>query len=574
MRGSPATLRRPGRLLLLAAAVAGCTAAGGAPALSDNASRATSSDGALAVSAAGTILNRYAALAADALPGDLTLTVDTAASLGLAPGDLVLVMQMQGAVIDSSNAAGYGRVSARAGAGEYEIVQVGGVTGNVVAIDAGCVGLTRGYRADAATQLVRVPRFTTLDVLPGASVVAPPWDGRVGGVVALDVAEKFALAGTVDVSSAGFRGGVRDNVSANSGTADQEYRSSLGADGGEKGESIAGPGTIYDARFAGRYGRGAPANGGGGGTSHNGGGGGGANGDSGTGWSGDGVMDPATLGAAAWALDPAWARIGGRLTTSAGGGRGGYTFSFADRDALVVPPGDASWAGNLRRERGGHGGRPLKNDPGTALFLGGGGGAGDSNNDSGGSGGAGGGLVLLIADQIRGPGSIAANGGAGENTRNAGNDAPGGGGGGGTVVVVANLTSGLSIAANGGPGGQQAITTLEAEGPGGGGGGGYIAVAGGAPARVAVGGSNGTTNSASLVEFPANGATRGADGQPLGIAVPELLPVCRVSTVLPPGYAVAGSGGCDAAGGRAGAGVVATLFGLLALAFFRSRRAA
>ena len=487
-------------------------------------------DGVLTVSAPNTVLNRYAALGADATAGATSFVVSDVAALDdatygpLEPGDLVMLYQAQGASIDTSDTQSYGAVTNLNNAGRYEFVTVGSVNRatNTLTLAASCGGLKFSYNVLGKAQAVRVPQFAGLTVNSGASVTAPAWDGQTGGVVALHVRGAVMLNGTVDVSGRGFRGGALDNLTQSAGTNVTLYRSSNAADGAEKGESIAGYG---DAYAGGRYGRGAPANGGGGGNAHNAGGGGGANGNNGNLWSGQGVKDPASAYAAAWALDPNNASM-----NSSGGGRGGYTYSSTNKDAATVAPGDSTWGGNLRRERGGLGGRPLDNDPAGRLFFGGGGGAGDANNSSGGAGGGGGGLVYLIAGSVSGAGSVLANGANGADAKNTFNDAPGGGGGGGTVVIRSGALSGVNVQANGGNGGSQPITSNEAEGPGGGGGGGFIAVSGGSVSRSAGGGANGTTTSASLTEFPLNGATRGASGRanaPLGTT-----PVCTTAPDL------------------------------------------
>lgn len=494
---------------------------------------AIAEDGSLTVSLPGTVLNRYTSLAADAAAGTTTLVLTSAGELDApAPlgtfgaGDLLLVIQMQGATIDGTNSAAFGAVASLGGAGNYETVVVGAVNGNTVTINAGCGGLRNTYLTAGRTQVVRMPQLANLTVIGFGSIVPIPWNGSVGGVVALHVQGEARVDGSIDASSTGFRGGVVDLTSAAAGTDSTTYRSTDSDDGGEKGEGIAGFGVTYDA-IGGRYGRGAPANGGGGGTAHNGGGGGGANGANGNTWTGQGVMDPAAVGATAWALDPGYGAAGNQLTNSSGGGRGGYTYSANDADALTIAPGNAAWGGNNRRERGGLGGRPLDSDPAARLFIGGGGGAGDSNNGTGGAGGTGGGLVFLIADQLIGSGTVMANGDAGVPTTPAYNDGPGGGGGGGTIVVEANGISGPVFRANGGVGGSQPIVGNEAEGPGGGGSGGFIAISTGAPSRTAVGGANGTSISAAVTEFPSNGATGGAAGRIDGIVAPSSIPSCR-----------------------------------------------
>jgi hypothetical protein len=97
---------------MLGVAVSGATAA------------AVGQDGSMTVSAPGTVLNRYSALAADASAGSSTLVVASAGGLALVPGDLVLVIQMQGAVIDSSDTATFGAIASYGGAGTYELAPV------------------------------------------------------------------------------------------------------------------------------------------------------------------------------------------------------------------------------------------------------------------------------------------------------------------------------------------------------------------------------------------------------------------------------------------------------------------
>lgn len=473
-------------------------------------------NGALTVSAANTVVNTYTNVTANITAGATTIAVANSALTGgafgaspLAAGDLIMIIQMQGASISTADDVTYGTITSYNNAGLYEFACVSAVPNATTIALANPV--LNNYTATGKVQIVRIPRLTTLTV--SGTITAPAWNGTTGGVVAIETASTIALnnSPSIDVSGRGFRGGALDNSSQASGTAVTTFRSTVAADGGEKGESIAGYQTDYDG-IGGRYGRGAPANGGGGGNSHNAGGGGGANGNNGVAYTGSGNPSTSTPAwANAWNLEAS----GFATSTSSGGGRGGYTYAGSDQDALTVPPGNSAWAGNLRRNAGGRGGRPLS-VAGGRLFLGGGGGAGDANNNSGGAGGAGGGLVFIIAGgNVTGNGSIAANGAAGANTTGGHNDGPGGGGGGGTVVIynrAGNVANSITIAANGGAGGNQLITTNESEGPGGGGGGGYIAISSGSPTQTVNGAANGTTTSAALAEFTPNGATRGGSG--------------------------------------------------------------
>ncbi len=468
------------------------------------------------IAAAGLIVNRYTALAQNAAAGATAIAVTNAGALMAAPGDLLFVMQMQGATVDGTNTSAFGTVTGLNGAGSFEFVTVASVSADTITLAPGC-GLHNAYSAAGQTQVVWVPQYASLTVTAAGSITAPAWDGATGGVVVIET-QSAAVAGAIDVSGKGFRGGALSNFSANPPTATFQYRSTVATDGAEKGESIAGYESDYDvAAIGGRYSLGAIANGGGGGAAHNGGGGGGANGDDGDPWSGTGVVPPNANVPNPWSLDTAIETDAGFLRSS-GGGRGGYSFSLNAENPAVVAPGDLLWGGDDRQYRGGLGGRPLASDPSARLFLGGGGGAGNENNSSGGAGGAGGGLVYIVAGSVSGDGVVRADGAPGGSTPDmamTGRDAPGGGGGGGTIVISSPSLGMLTVAAHGGAGGDQFIEGFgsEAEGPAGGGGGGFIAVPGTGATATFPGGTGGTTDSPTFVTFPQNGATNGAAGK-------------------------------------------------------------
>ena len=315
-------------------------------------------DGDRTITSAGTLVNRYARLGADARPGDTQLSMGPTdlTALGVGIDDLVMVMQAQGAALgvpaDPLDPT-YGEVRDLGGAGLFELIRVVGVDpAGKVLLDETCGGLRNAYSVAGKAQVIRVPQFRTLRVNAGSSIAAAPWNGVTGGVVALRARFSVTLAGGLDVSGAGSRGGIPDRVSGVAAADQPAYYGAASASGGEKGEGVGGFGADYDA-VGGRHGRGAPANGGGGGNSHRSGGGGGGGAGAAAGWTGQGVMSGAVAGAAqAWPLDPGYQANGGKLTTSPGGGRGGYSASTTSLSPLTVPPGDPSWQGNLRRERG------------------------------------------------------------------------------------------------------------------------------------------------------------------------------------------------------------------------------
>lgn len=502
-------------------------------------------DGAKTVSSTQ-IVNEYTALTANAAVGASSISV-AASSLnansrfaaGLAPGDLIMIIQVQGAEVNVDSIAGfpastptdtsYGRIKNYRNCGNHELVQVASVP-NSTTITLDCP-LKYAYDVAGRVQVIRVPRYTTLTVNGSGKLRSQPWNGSTGGVLAVEVLGNTVINGSINLRGQGFRAGIRDSTTLLGGGFIGALKSE---EGGEKGEGIGGNAQDYQNIKA-RYCRGSIANGGGGGNAHNAGGGGGSNAGQLGNWTGMGNPDPSYN--AAWALEVP--SIAG--STSSGGGRGGYTFSSANLNPLTngcngpFGPFTYSWSGDNRRNVGGWGGRPLNYNTGK-IFMGGGGGAGEGNWENNayyaGSGGRGGGIVFIRSyGTVTGNDSIVVDGGAGQRSGDGinnpfftrGVDGAGGAGGGGAIIIQSTgNVSGIILSARGGKGGDQLISggsaagRSQAEGPGGGGGGGYIAVANGAPTRLATGGANGTTNSPDMnvsgQQFPPNGATAGGAG--------------------------------------------------------------
>jgi gliding motility-associated-like protein len=474
-------------------------------------------DGAVTITSANTVVNCYSPVTNDVIAGTSSVTVNNSGgnNCNWQCGELVMLVQMQGASINTSNTTSYGDITNYNNCGLYEFNYVAAYNGNTVIVQN---PWTNNYTGTGRVQLVKVPSYSSLTINAGASIVPMPWqDGgsfRKGGVVAIHCTGTVTVNGTISASAFGFRPGPTEQqtTSAGAGIA-LDYVANNANQGGEKGESIAGWGAEYTT---GRYGRGAPANGGGGGNGHNAGGGGGSNASNGNVYNGNGVMCTACPGTGAWLLDPFVVANGGVLANSSGGGRGGYTYGASNQNALVVGPQNAAWGGDYRDPVGGFGGRPLAIVPTTRIFLGGGGGAGDSNNNSNLEGGKGGGIVYVIATNITGTGSIQSNGGDALNQIASGtgvnNDAPSGGGGGGTIIIKGTVSNTLALNARGGKGGDQRNITNESEGPGGGGGGGYVAFSAGTPTTSVAGGANGISLSTAVTEFVENGSTSGGSG--------------------------------------------------------------
>jgi uncharacterized repeat protein (TIGR01451 family) len=460
------------------------------------------------VTASGNI-NTYYAGSGNPSAGAASLTLGAQRAGGganIAVGDLVLIIQMQGATINSSDTNQYGDGVGSGATGDNATDPARGYTGTPIAgryeyktvasVAGGIIGFTSGlinsYAQAAASvtqgqqtyQVIRVPQYSSLTVSNASPIVPLQWNGSTGGVVVADVAGSTTLVGgaatpQIDVTGRGFRGGgswgSSPLIPGSTG-----YRGILGTCGngtgggtscygGAKGEGIAGtPRYVYDAALntvvnsglegypGGDAGRGAPGNAGGGGNQHNSGGGGGGNG---------GI-----------------------------GGQGGLTFN-----------GDAS------RNVGGFGGATFPQTGApiyTQLVMGGGGGAADVNNATTptASGGAGGGIVMLRTGNVAGAGLIRANGGAGIDP-NSNIDPGGGGGAGGSVLIAAAAgTTNVSVQATGGRGGSTNVATSETEGPGGGGGGGVVASTGALSTTTVTGGASGLSNTVNTGLSSAGGA--------------------------------------------------------------------
>lgn len=426
------------------------------------------------------VINHYAAVTAV----DYCQNSATVSSIAdFSPGMTVLLIQMKGATINTTNTAAFGDVTDLGHAGRFEKATIASLSGNTVFFQN---ALVNTYHTGGSVQLVEVPVYENATVT--GTLSAAPWNGQTGGILALEVSGTLTLQAGVDVSGKGFRGGIAEITTANncswlvsiSGYAYgfNDWR------GAAKGEGIA------DFAASQQTGRGAQANGGGGGNDHNSGGGGGAN-------------------------------------VSAGGAGGNNDEpSFFGCDGFFP----------------GRGGKPVTAAAGRCYF-GGGGGAGHENNELGTDGGNGGGILYLKAGQLTPNGfGLRANGADVASTFGEG---AGGGGGGGTILLdVPSLSGALLLEARGGDGGN--IDNVGAErcsGPGGGGSGGRILFSAGiSPMTNVSGGVAGISSNSASCNTGTNDAQSGSAGVTGGLlsipqgaalnqapeiaAVPELGQIC------------------------------------------------
>lgn len=469
------------------------------------------------------VVNTYfpATVSANAGTNRINVGAAVGAGVAIAAGDLLIVMQMQEATLDTRNNSRYGAnngsgagATSYADAGRYEYVVatsavgIGGGTFTIRGTGAAS-GLNYSYESRAPMaaagherfQVIRVPQYSSATFSSGLTALA--WNGTAGGVLAVDVAGALTLGGTVSVDGKGFRGGGGRMLTGQGGGSANDYVS-LATENfhASKGEGVAGTpryvfngvslvNTGVEGYPAGSTARGAPGNAGGGGTDGN-----------------PSANDQNSGG-------------GG----GAGHGAGGQ--------------GGRSWNSGL--DIGGRGGTATSALAGAArVLMGGGGGAGTSNNGTPAgtnglrsSGAQGGGIVLVRAGTISGAGTITANGLSGSDLVN--NDGSGGGGGGGSIVVLAASggLGGLAVQARGGAGGSNDGTGVN-HGPGGGGGGGYVLLSGAPASSSVTGGAAGYTVTVGF----SFGATAGSAGTVLTTLTAAALPGAAAGAACLPSIAV------------------------------------
>ena len=390
-----------------------------------------------------------------------TQSVNVVSAVGFAVGDRVLLIQMKGALIDTTNTSNFGTILSYNDAGNYELLTISAINSTNVTFTS---SLLRTYNVNGIVQLIKVPVYN--NVLVTSSLTCMPWNGSIGGVLAFETTGNVTLNASVDVTGKGFSGGLKVvgvylSCLGNSTDFKLPTSSMISA---FKGEGIV----ITNSTFS--KGLGALANGGGAGNDVNGGGAGGGN-----------------FGM---------------------GGRGG--------DTKCSGPGIAICGGMNAKSC-------AYSNSTNKIFLGGGGGAGHENDNVGTGGVSGGGIVLIKACSILSNGfDINANGT--DNTLIAGNDGQGGGGAGGTVLLDVGSTSVLTVSVKGGFGGVDSYVGASCHGKGGGGGGGTIWTSQSSISfnSIITGGLPGVFTSGSSPCFnTSNGATAGQIGGTLtGLVIP------------------------------------------------------
>jgi len=153
---------------------------------------------------------------------------------GFAVGDEVMLMQMQGAVIDTTNTLSFGNLTSVNSSGLFEINTISSIDGYRVHFQK---KLTYKFDITSGVQLIRVAKVIG-DAITQSKVTSMPWNGTVGGVVAVDVSGTLTLQNDIDVSGQGFRGGDTSMREQISDLMAYKYPIVSGY-GGVKGEGIA-----------------------------------------------------------------------------------------------------------------------------------------------------------------------------------------------------------------------------------------------------------------------------------------------------------------------------------------------
>ncbi|WP_338871758.1 adventurous gliding motility protein AgmC [Myxococcus stipitatus] len=393
----------------------------------------TGRDGALSVTSRRTI-NTAMRMPLGALRGEKFIEVEAATAP--ADGSLLLIHQTQG--FSSSTPSGTTGPTSPGGVGSWEMARVKSVTaGNPMVIQL-TAPLVNNYDAPGS-QAVTVPEYTTVSVTSSGSLVAPPWDGSSGGIVAFLANGAVTHNGSINADGAGFRGGVFTKNTSRSNCTGDDLPTAQG--GAFKGEGLV------VTRYGSASGRGNLVNAGGSGICKDSGGGGGGH---------RGVGG-----------------IGGRTSATDGA-----------------------------RDMGGKGGVEMGYTVVYSFLFGGGGGAGEGDSGDGSSGGAGGGAVLVRAMSISGNGTFSANGAAAVDSGGT-DGAGGGGAGGAVIVRATGALGCTQAHVMGGAGGSSPSSSAQTGPGGGGAGGALLlhassvvcpgSHAGGAAGAAASAGNHGAT---------------------------------------------------------------------------------
>ena len=337
--------------------------------------------------------------------GSTSLNLTTAPA-GLAAGDEVLIINLQGSAADYANV------------GKYETKRIESINGVTLNFSSPCM-----YSFDGTTQKIivqRVPNYTNVTVPAGTTLTADGWDGTKGGILFFRATGTVTVGGTIDMLGKGYRGATLQSATSNWGSVGrvgETYRD--GAYGVVQQAAIlgGGGGGVYACCDLAGGGGGGYAGGGVAGTT------GSAAGGAGGGTYGAVNLSTVFLGSAGatgagwtcWCSEPGY--------TTAIGGKGG--------GAIIVAASTFNNSGGTVRANGGIGSITIS---GSQLAQ-------------GGSGGGAGGSIRFQVGSFTNAGTITSTGGAGI-AGQATNGTGKAGGAGGAGRIATYYTTSLSGTTN------------------------------------------------------------------------------------------------------------------------------
>ncbi len=202
----------------------------------------TGRDGPLVVAGASTVINAYTEIADAAVSaGAGSFNVADASSFSV--NDLILVVQMEKG--SGTFAKEYTTITAKAGNNlTVSPALVNGYT-------SGGFGQPNTTPANVrASQIVRVPQYTTVTVNAGGSITPTAWNGNIGGVIAFRANGIVTVNGSINASGMGFRPGAIGNGNPSTSSQGESHRGmgipSLAENSGA-GSGATTPGTCSTA---------------------------------------------------------------------------------------------------------------------------------------------------------------------------------------------------------------------------------------------------------------------------------------------------------------------------------------
>jgi hypothetical protein len=176
------------------------------------------SDGDLVVSTTIDVNVDRSVLSASFGPGPATIQL---ASPAFAVGDEVLVHQTQCSIASR--------------AGQYDLAMVQAVAGDMVTLS----GLRHAYLSGSSeqpapnanvAQVVRIPHYRNVHILPQGRIRPGTWAGEEGGIVAMRVRGLLQVEGLITTDALGFFGGAGDNAGTDEQANQGESYRGLGSE--------------------------------------------------------------------------------------------------------------------------------------------------------------------------------------------------------------------------------------------------------------------------------------------------------------------------------------------------------